>query len=65
MSGETIGVNVSSSQITDRATALPRIVAAPSTATSAGQVNDIAFDGTHFYACVATNTWVRATLATW
>jgi hypothetical protein len=40
------------------------IVAAPSTATSAGKAGQIAYDATHIYVCVATNVWVRATLAT-
>ena len=39
-------------------------VAAPSTASSAGTAGQIAYDATHIYVCVATNTWVRATLAT-
>jgi hypothetical protein len=40
------------------------VVAAPSTATSTGQPGQIAYDATHIYVCVATNVWVRATLAT-
>lgn len=40
-------------------------VVAPSTAGSAGKAGQIAYDATHFYVCVATNTWVRALLATW
>ncbi|HWY42636.1 MAG TPA: hypothetical protein VNX66_04020 [Candidatus Sulfotelmatobacter sp.] len=40
------------------------IVAAPATATSTGKPGQIAFDATHIYVCVATNVWVRATLAT-
>jgi hypothetical protein len=40
------------------------IVAAPATATSTGKPGQIAFDATHFYMCVAVNTWVRALLAT-
>jgi hypothetical protein len=40
------------------------VVAAPATATAAGKTGTIAFDATHFYMCVATNVWVRATLAT-
>lgn len=40
------------------------IVAAPALATSAGKVGQVAFDSTHFYVCIALNTWVRATLAT-
>jgi hypothetical protein len=39
-------------------------VAAPSTASSAGVAGQWAYDATHIYVCVATNTWVRATLAT-
>jgi hypothetical protein len=39
-------------------------VAAPGTASSAGVPGTWAYDGTHIYVCVATNTWVRATLAT-
>jgi hypothetical protein len=40
-------------------------VAAPSAATSAGVAGTWAYDSTHIYVCVATNTWVRASLATW
>lgn len=40
------------------------IVAAPATAASAGKAGQIAYDATHIYVCVALNTWVRATLAT-
>lgn len=40
------------------------VPAAPATATSAGTPGQVAFDATHFYVCIATNTWVRATLAT-
>ena len=40
------------------------IVPAPATATSPGKPNQIAYDATHIYVCVATNTWVRALLAT-
>jgi hypothetical protein len=39
-------------------------VAAPGTATSAGVAGTWAYDATHIYVCIATNTWVRATLAT-
>jgi hypothetical protein len=38
---------------------------APATATSTGIAGQIAYDATHIYVCIATNTWVRATLATW
>lgn len=42
-----------------------RQVAVPATATSAGEYGDVAFDATYFYICTATNTWVRAAVATW
>ena len=38
---------------------------APATSTSPGVAGQIAWDSTHFYVCVATNSWVRTTLATW
>lgn len=37
---------------------------APSTASSTGTAGTIAYDSTHIYVCIATNTWVRASLAT-
>lgn len=44
---------------------IPMLVAAPGTATSVGAPGQIAYDSTHFYVCIATNSWVRATLAAW
>lgn len=38
---------------------------APASATAAGVVGDIRVTATHIYVCTATNTWVRAALATW
>lgn len=43
----------------------PTVVAAPAAADSTGVAGTIAYDATHFYVCVATDTWVRADLATW
>lgn len=40
------------------------IVAVPGSASATGKAGQIAFDATHIYVCVATNTWVRSTLAT-
>jgi hypothetical protein len=40
-----------------------QLVAAPASATAQGKPGQIAYDATHFYVCVAANTWVRATLA--
>lgn len=42
----------------------PDWVDAPATATSTGTPGQVAYDATHFYVCVATNTWVRTTLST-
>jgi hypothetical protein len=36
----------------------------PATATSTGTAGQVAYDATHLYVCVATNTWVRVALAT-
>jgi len=36
----------------------------PPTASSTGVSGQVAYDATHFYVCVATNTWVRASLST-
>jgi hypothetical protein len=41
------------------------VVSVPSTATSTGTAGQIAYNTTHLYVCVATNTWVRADLTTW
>jgi hypothetical protein len=38
---------------------------APATSTSVGNTGQIAYDSSHIYVCIATNTWVRASLATW
>lgn len=42
-----------------------KFVSAPASAAAAGVAGSISYDATHIYVCVATNTWVRATLATW
>lgn len=44
---------------------VPVKIAVPSTASSACVTGQVAFNASHFYACTATNTWVRAALATW
>jgi hypothetical protein len=40
-------------------------VPVPAAASSAGQPGMWAADATHFYACVAPDTWVRSSLGTW
>ncbi len=37
----------------------------PASATAAGVAGTIAYDATHIYVCIATNSWVRATTAAW
>lgn len=44
---------------------VPKLVTAPTTATSTGTAGQIAYDASYFYVCTATNTWVRAALSTW
>jgi hypothetical protein len=39
--------------------------AVPVSHSDAGTPGQIAYDATHLYVCIATNTWVRASLATW
>lgn len=41
------------------------VVGVPASAAAAGVPNQVAYDATHFYVCVAADTWVRATLASW
>ena len=41
------------------------VVAAPATAASAGTPGQIAYDATHIYICIATNSWIRAVAAAW
>jgi hypothetical protein len=40
-------------------------VSAPSSATDNGSPGQIAYDSTHFYVCIANNTWKRVAIATW
>lgn len=41
------------------------VTSAPATAASPGKTGQIAYDATHFYICIATDTWVRVAIATW
>lgn len=41
------------------------LVVTPASATATGTAGQIAYDATHFYVCVAADTWVRASLSTW
>lgn len=45
-------------------TGLLRIVAVPANASSPGEPGDVAFDATHLYVCVATDTWLQFTGST-
>jgi hypothetical protein len=44
---------------------VPKLVTAPSTASSAGTAGQVAYDTSYFYVCTATNTWKRTALSTW
>lgn len=46
------------------ALSVPAVVSVPGSATATGVAGSIAYDATHFYIAVATNTWCRATIAT-
>ena len=37
----------------------------PVSPNAAGTRGQIAFNSTHFYVCIATDTWVRANVSTW
>jgi hypothetical protein len=41
-----------------------QFVLKPANSTASGTPNQVAYDATHLYLCIATNVWVRATLAT-
>ena len=38
---------------------------APSSATDTGALGEVRITADYIYVCIATNTWVRAALATW
>lgn len=41
------------------------VVSIPTTNASAGSVGQIASNSTHFYVCVATNSWIRVAKDAW
>jgi hypothetical protein len=41
-----------------------QFVPKPTNSTASGTPNQVAYDATHFYICISSNTWVRAALAT-
>jgi hypothetical protein len=43
----------------------PASSSAPATASSAGVAGQIAYDSTHIYVCIATNSWIRANASSW
>lgn len=59
------GKPVSTAQAAAIAAKLNTWVSAPATAASTGTAGQVAYDATYIYVCVATDTWVRAALATW
>jgi hypothetical protein len=61
----TSGITLTGGASLVRMTPSANRVAVPATSSSAGMVGDYAVDSTHAYFCISTNTWVRATVATW
>lgn len=59
-----IAINAIVQALTTLATKFPDWVAVPATASSSGVAGQVAYDATHFYVCVAADTWVRVALAT-
>lgn len=60
------GVKVDGSTITiNNGVISANAISAPATATSTGTQGQIAYDSTHIYVCIATNSWIRATAAAW
>ena len=43
----------------------PIFTAVPASASAPGTVGQLAYNSTYLYVCVATNTWVRASLSGW
>ncbi len=43
----------------------PVTIGTPASAGAAGTTGQIKADGSYVYICVATNTWLRASIATW
>jgi hypothetical protein len=43
----------------------PTWTTVPVTSSDVGSAGQLAYDNTHLYICIADNTWVRATFATW
>lgn len=41
------------------------VTSTPVTAASPGKAGQIAYDASHFYVCVAQDTWVRVVITTW
>lgn len=44
---------------------IKKVSSVPTSATSTGNIGDIAFDTNYLYICVASNTWKRVALTSW
>lgn len=51
--------------VANSSSSLTLVAEVPATATSTGTRGQLAYNTTHIYLCVATNTWVRADLNNW
>jgi len=65
LTNPTVNAATMAGNVTIDGHAITRVVPAPTTATSAGKVGDIAGDSGFLYVCIATNSWMRAPIATW
>lgn len=59
-----VALNAIVTALNTLSTKFPDWIDVPATASSTGTAGQVAYDATHFYVCVATDTWVRASLAT-
>lgn len=59
------GLTVTAGGITVTAGNVVIPTATPASAAAAGTLGSIAWDGSYFYVCSATNTWLRVGIATW
>ncbi len=54
-----------SSAVVASSYSLTSLNSAPASSSATGTLGEIRFTSTYIYVCTATNTWVRAALATW
>ena len=53
------------SSIQDTLSVSPTWSSVPTTSSDVGTAGQLAYDGTHLYVCIAENSWIRASFASW